>query len=204
MKTTRRTFLTGLGASAAGLLIAPYLKSSRIFAYGHARGASAVAQVALTRSATYDRTLVKQRVQHLFDSLGGIGDLFSAGKKVGIKLNLTGGSGSAGSAKLGGHPITEVMWTHPEVVRAVGELILDCGVSGNSIYLVEALWDTASFNNFGYRDVQTYLGAQMVDLNNTAPYSAFVQKAVGANKFTYDSFTVNQILADIDVSVSIP
>jgi uncharacterized protein (DUF362 family) len=160
--------------------------------------------VALTRASSYDRVLVKQRVQHLFDSLGGISDLFSAGKKAAIKLNLTGGSGSAGNTKLGGLPITEAMWTHPEVVRAVGELIMDCGVSGGSIYFVEALWDDASYNNFGYLDVQTYLGAQMVNLNNTAPYSAFVQMGVGANKFYYDSFTVNQILADIDVYVSIP
>lgn len=204
MKTTRRTFLTKAGASAAGLLIAPYLNPSRLFASGRAVAGSSLTQVALTRASSYDRTLVKQRVQHLFESLGGIGDLISAGKKVAIKLNLTGGSYWANDSKLGGLPITESMWTHPEVVRAVGELILDSGVSGSNIYIVEALGDIGSFNNFGYLTIQTSLGAQLIDLNYKAPYAAFVQKAVGVNKFYYDSFTVNQILADVDVYVSIP
>jgi uncharacterized protein (DUF362 family) len=96
------------------------------------------------------------------------------------------------------------MWTHPEVVRAVGELILDCGVSGSNIYIVEALGDDASYNNFGYLVVQQYLGAQLVNLNKKGPYADFVDKPVGANKFFYSSFKVNQILADVDVYVSIP
>ena len=204
MKTARRAFLTRTGATAAGLLIAPYLKPFRLFSAGHTRGGTSLTKVALTRADSYERTLVKERVQHLFDSLDGISDVMHAGQKVVIKLNLTGGSYWASSPKLNGKPITEAVWPHPEVVRAVGELILDCGVSGNSIYLVEALWDDASFNNFGYRDVQTALGAQKVDLNKKAPYTAFVQLSVGAGKYFYDSFTVNQILADVDVFVSIP
>jgi uncharacterized protein (DUF362 family) len=127
-----------------------------------------------------------------------------SGKKVAIKVNLTGGSGSAFSPKLNGRPITESMWTHPEVVRAVGELIVDCGVRGSDIYFVEALWDTASYNNFGYLTVQRALGAQLVNLNNKDPYADFIDRPVGTNKFSYSSFRVNQILADVDVYVSIP
>ncbi len=204
MKSSRRTFLTNVGASAAGLLIAPYLKPGMVFANGNRTSSSFVAQVALTSASTYDRTQVKQRVQHLFDSIGGITDLMKPGKKVAIKINLTGGSGSALSPKLNGLPITESMWTHPEVLRAVGELIVDCGVSGSDITIVESLWDAASYNNFGYLAVQQSLGAQMVNLNNKDPYPDFVDKAVGAGKFFYSSFRVNKILADIDVYVSIP
>lgn len=204
LKSHRRTFLARTGATAAGLLIAPCLKPFSVFSVGRAGSGSLLTNVALTRADSYDRATVKARVQHLFESLEGIGDLMHAGQRVAIKLNLTGGSGSAASPKLNGRPITEAMWGHPEIVRAVGELILDCGVSGGSIYLVEALWDDASYNNFGYKDVQTYLGAQMVNLNKTAPYTSFVQMPVGANKFFYDSFTVNQILSDVDVYVSIP
>lgn len=204
MRISRRAFITKAGASAAGLFLAPYIKAATVSAFGQESRAAYLAQVALTRADSYDRALVKQRVQHLFDALGGISDIMQAGKKVAIKINLTGGSYWATSSKLNGKPITEAMWSHPEVVRAVGELILDCGVSGNNIYIVEALGDTASYSNFGYPDVQQYLGAQFVNLNNRDPYADFVDKAVGSNKFFYSSFKVNQILADVDVYVSIP
>lgn len=96
------------------------------------------------------------------------------------------------------------MWTHPEVLRAVGELLIDSGVSGNDIYIVEALWSTASFNNYGYADVKQSLGAQLVDLNATSPYAGFATLNVGSNSSYYGSFSVNGILKDVDVYVSIP
>jgi uncharacterized protein (DUF362 family) len=193
MKISRRSFITKAGASAAGLLIAPYLRSSNVFAYGRDNGLSRVTQVALTQAFSYDRSLVKQKVQHLFESIGGIGDIVKAGDKVAIKINLTGGGGDA-----------EHMWTHPEVLRAVGELIIDSGVNGNDIYIVEALWSTQSFNNYGYLEVKQSLGAQMVDLNAPAPYANFVTKDVGSNSSYYSSFTMNGILKDVDVYISIP
>lgn len=204
MKSSRRQFLRTIGTTTVGVLVAPYLKSTNIFSYGHQAAAAKVAKVAITRGSTYERTFIKNRVQHLFESMGGIGDVVKTGQKVAIKINLTGGSGSAYSSVLHGVPITESMWTHPEVLRAVGELLVDAGVRGSDITIVEALWDSASFNNFGYLDVQKGLGAQMVNLNNQAPYSAFINRQVGSQKFYYNSFTFNQILADVDVYVSIP
>ena len=193
---TRRRFLGALGTTAAGLVIAPRLVSGRNGAYA--------AQVAVTQADAYTRATIRQKVQHLFESLGGISDVVKAGDKVAIKINLTGGSGSASSSALHGVSITESMWTHPEVVRAVGELIIDCGVNGSDITIVEALWDDASYDNFGYLTVQQSLGANKVNLNNAAPYPAFVTKNVGDLKFYWDSFTLNQILADVNVYVSIP
>jgi len=193
-----------IGATTAGILVAPYLKSANIFSYQHQAQAAKLAKVAITQGTTYERTFIKSRVQHLFESLSGIGDVVHAGQKVAIKINLTGGSGSAYSSGLHGVPITESMWTHPEVVRAVGELLIDSGIRASDIYIVESLWDAASYNNFGYLDVQRSLGAQMINLNTKDPYSAFIDKQVGSNKFFYSSFTMNQILADVDVYVSIP
>ena len=203
-RITRRAFLGRAGASAAGLLVAPYFMSSPILAGEPEAGVLSGTPVALTQGDNYDRTFIKQRIQHLFDSLGGIGDVVKTGDKVAIKINLTGGSGSAGSPALGGVPITESMWTHPEVLRAVGELLIDAGVSGGDITIVEALWDDASYNNFGYKDVQLGLGAKMVNLNAVSPYSAFVSMPVGSNKYNFNSFTVNQVLSDVNVYVSIP
>jgi uncharacterized protein (DUF362 family) len=201
---SRRNFLGALGASAAGLFVAPYFKSGSIFAADLPAASAYSAQVAVTQATSYDRTLIQQKVQYLLSQIGGIGDLFSSGKKVGIKINLTGSSSYATNPALKGVPITECMWTHPEVLRAVGEAILDCGVRPSDIYILEALGDAASYNNFGYSDVQTHLGANMVDLNNAAPYSDFITREVGSNSFFWSTFTLNQILADIDVYVSIP
>jgi len=201
---SRRKFLRTLGTSTAGLLVAPYIKSQNIFAYGHEGNSQYLSQVAVTRHDNYERVKIKQKVQHLFDAMGGIQDVVSAGDKVAIKINLTGGSSSANDPKLQGVNITECMWTHPEVVRAVGELLIDCGINGNDIYIVEALWDEASYNNFGYLEVQQDLGAQMVNLNNKEPYTNFVNKEVGEKRFFYEYFTLNQVLADVDVYVSIP
>ncbi len=189
----RRTFLKTLGATGAGLLIAPYLKSANLLSGRYSGDPTYLAQVAITQADNYDRSLIKRKVQHLFESLGGIGDVVKSGDKVAIKINLTGGSGDA-----------EHMWTHPEVLRTVGELIIDSGVSAKDLYIVEALWSADSFNKFGYLEVQQSLGAQMVDLNSPAPYGNFITKTVGTNASNYVSFTMNQILQDVDVYVSIP
>jgi len=201
---SRRSFLARLGASTAGILVSPHLISDRSYARAFDDRSPSLTQVALTRNASYTRSTIRQRVEHLFDSIGGIADVVRSADKVAIKINLTGGSGSASSPRLGGLPITESMWTHPEVVRAVGELLIDSGVSGSNISLVEALWDAASFMDFGYEEVRQSLGAQMVNLNTPAPYPDFTDIWVGMNQFFYNSFKVNRILGDIDVYISIP
>ena len=95
-----------------------------------ARGSYAT-QVAVTQAETYERAPIKRKVQDLFDSLGGIGDVLKGGNRVAIKINPTGGSGSAFSPKFQGVPITESMCTHPGVLRAVGELVVDCGAEAS-------------------------------------------------------------------------
>jgi uncharacterized protein (DUF362 family) len=201
---SRRVFLTRVGLSSAGLFLVPSLITRGQAAFGGTSGVSSLTKVGITQASSYDRIVVRQKVQHIFEAIGGIQDVVKAGNKVAIKINLTGGSGSATSPLLKGVPITESMWTHPEVVRAVGELIIDCGVSGGNITIIEALWDDASYNNFGYLAVQQSLGAGMVNLNTKAPYPDFITRAVGPNNYFYSSFTLNNILSDIDVLVSIP
>jgi uncharacterized protein (DUF362 family) len=213
--SSRRIFLKRLGAATAGVLVVPYLKPSGVFAYGYKNASSYLAQVAITQTLNtqadnYDPASVKTKVQYLFDTLGGISDVVKKGNKVAIKINLTGGSGNAASPGLMGLPITEAMWTHPSVLQAVGELLIDAGVNGSDIYIVDSLWDTgptAPFganDSFGYAAVQKNLGCNMVDLNNPAPYSAFVTRNVGPIPLNFVYFKMNQILSDVDVYVSIP
>ena len=168
--SSRRIFLKRLGAATAGVLVAPYLKQSGVFAYEYKNTSSSLAQVALTQTLntpadSYDPVSVKAKVQYLFETLGGIGDVVKKGNKVAIKINLTGGSGNATSSMLNGLSITDTMWTHPAVLQAVGELLIDAGVNGSDIYIVDSLWDTgptAPFganDSFGYAAVQKTLGS---------------------------------------------
>jgi uncharacterized protein (DUF362 family) len=202
-KVSRRKFLNTIGAATTGLIIAPYIKSGSIFAYGYDDATQYVSKVAITGADNYDRMYVRQKVEHLFEELGGIGNIVKPGDRVAIKINLVGGSGSASSNRHQGRQIYETMWTHPEVLRATGELLIDNGVSPSDFYIVEALWDDASYNNFGYRDVQESLGAQFIDLDKKEPYDDFIEIPVGENGYHYESFICNRILNDIDVYISI-
>ncbi len=210
--SSRRTFLMKLGTAAAGLLVVPYLKPSGVFAYNHKRTSSYLATVAITNTSsspadiyTYDDPAggVKQKVQYLFDQLGGISDLFSSGKKVVIKINLTGGSGNASSPMLRGVPVTEAMWTNPAVIQAVAQLIIDAGVSASDITIVDSLGSGDSFTKSafkGYVNAQTALGCKLVDLSQ----GTFVDIPTGNGYFHFSSLHMNQILRDADVYVSIP
>jgi hypothetical protein len=88
-------------------------------------------RVAIARAASYDRKLIRQQVQGLFDNLGGVKDIVSRGDKIAIKVNLTGGTGALPAT---GEPATEYHILHPEVVRAVGELLRDAGAG--QLYIV--------------------------------------------------------------------
>ncbi len=193
-KFTRRSFLRTIGTTSAGLLVAPYITPSNILAFGREEKSSFLTKVAITKADNYDRTFIKEKVQYLFEMIDGITDIVKPGDKVAIKINLTGGGSS----------VPYNMWTHPEVLRAVGELVLDCGVKSEDLYIVEAIWSDSSYNNYGYKDVQNSLGAKLVDLNKPDPYDNFIQKEVGSTSFNFSSFTLNQILSDVDVYISIP
>ena len=211
-KFSRRRFLTTLGTTTAGLLAAPYLKSANVFAYNHNQADSYLATVAITNTLNtpadtyiYDDVTggVKQKVQYLFEQLGGVSDIFSAGKKVVIKINTTGGSGNATNPKLQGVPVTEAMWTNPAVVKAVTQLIIDAGVSPNNITLAESLGSGDSYSKSafqGFVEIKNSLGCNLVDLSS----GTFVDVSTGSSYFNFPLITMNQVLRDTDVYVSIP
>ena len=212
MNSSRRDFIKKAGTAVAGLFVAPYLKPSGILGYEHKRSSSYLATVAITNtintpadSYIYDNADggVLQKVQYLFEQLGGISDLFSNGKKVVIKINLTGGSGNATNDKLNGVPVTEAMWSHPSVVKAVVQLLIDAGVSASDITIAESLGSTDSYSNTvfqDYVDIQNSLGCNLVDMTK----GTFVDISTGSGYFNYPALTMNQILRDTEVYVSIP
>ncbi len=228
MNPSRRNFIKHVGTAAAGLLVVPYLKPSGVFAYNHMQSPSFLATVAISNTAStpadsyvYDDPGggVRQKVKYLLDLLdetqsGAVSALFAKGKKVALKINLTGGSGTASSTKLGSYTITEAMWTHPAVIQAVGQYILEAGVNPSDLYIVDSFWDATwqnpgstvpfgSNDRFGYRAAQQALGCNVVDLND-ATAANIMDVSTGTNYFNFDKLTMNKILPSIDVYVSIP
>ncbi len=157
-----------------------------------------LSQVAIAQATSYDRAIVRQQVQALLDGLGGLDDVISRGARVAIKTNLTGG---AGTRPLPGVPAIESYITHPEVVRALGELLRDAGAG--QLFIVEAVYDKDSYPLWGYTEVAEALGATLIDLNVPQPYGDFVSAPVGPDWFIYQEYTINPILQEIDAFVSV-
>lgn len=197
---SRRDFMKVMGLTAAGV----FIRSTAIGKTLSGTGGRTLSTVAATRQYDYDQDMIKQKIGYLFDELGGIGDVAGPGDKVAIKINLTGGSGWANHPNLQEVDIRECAWTHPTVLQAVGELLIDYGVAPSNIYIVEALWDDSCYNDYGYLDVQNYLGAQKVNLNEASPYAGFANISTGDDPYYYNYFIMNQILGEVDCYVSIP
>jgi uncharacterized protein (DUF362 family) len=160
---------------------------------------AAPARVAIAQAASYDPQLVRQQVEAVFDSLGGLQDVIKAGDKVAIKVNLTGGINSASPPAVA--TATETYVTHPAVARAVGELLRDAGAK--EIYIVEAVWEWASFETWDYVAMAQDLGAKLIDLNDSEPYTDYASTPVGRDWFVYEKFTFNHLLEEVDALVSV-
>jgi uncharacterized protein (DUF362 family) len=155
-------------------------------------------QVAIARADSYDPKLVRRQVQAVFDDLGGLHDVIKRGDKVAIKVNLTGGTSAQ---PLAGLSAIETFVTHPAVVRAMAELLRDAGAA--AVYIVEAVYEWASYQDWGYVDVANGVGATLIDLNAAQPYADYASLPVGQNWFIYDRFTTNHILEEVDALVSV-
>jgi uncharacterized protein (DUF362 family) len=203
-KISRRRFLKMAGAVTGGTVLAgcgaPALTPTPTSSAPPApTAASPLSRVAITQAASYDPKLVRQQVEVLFDSLGGLQDVIKPGDKVAIKVNLTGGTRSAAPSDIITAPDRYV--THPTVVRGIGELLRDAGVK--EIYIVEAVWEWASFETWGYVTLAKELGAKLIDLNDPDPYTDYAAAPVGDDWFIYERFSFNHLLEEVDALVSV-
>jgi uncharacterized protein (DUF362 family) len=186
---SRRDFFKTMGLAAAGALVA----SCR------PEGVNSKSTVAIVQAASYDPKLIRQQVQSALDRIGGIADALKHGNRAAIKVNVT---GSKQMQQLNKLPEIETYHTHPEVVRAVGQLLRDAGIT--TLYIVEAVYAKAHWHDYGWDEVAKSLGATLVDLNDAAPYNDFVATPVAGTPNVYDKFTLNPVLSEIDAFVSIP
>jgi uncharacterized protein (DUF362 family) len=148
--------------------------------------------VVIGQQTSYERKTVKQTLQKMIEDMGGLSWTVSAGGKVALKVCLPAGAGAIENHRFG---------THPEVVRALGELLLDAGAG--QLYIVEALADAGAFAAWGYEEIAQSLNATLVDLNQPAPYDAFGEVEVGPASLVYPKFTVNQLLNEVDTIISL-
>ena len=199
----RRTFLKTVGAASAGLTLAAC--QSRLSTPAPAtalppgRTDTPAATVAIVQAKTYERKLVRQQVQAALDALGGISDIVRPGASVALKVNLTGGTSCPQVGKV---PRVESYWTHPEVVRALGELLRDGGAK--RLYIVEGVFTDDSFAAGGYAEVAQALDATLVDLNYPESSQNYYTASVGKGWLIYESFRFHPVLDNVDVFVSVP
>ena len=156
------------------------------------------ASVAIARVNRYDPLLLRQQMEGMFQSLGGLADLVRPGSRVGIKLNLTGGTWWDTPDK---PPATEYFVTHPSVAGVLVEILRDLGAS--QVTLMDGLGDPASFEKWGYAEMAKKLGAQLVDLCLPSPYASFMLFPVGSNSLVYPQFYLHPTLHELDVFISL-
>lgn len=196
---SRRDFLRLTGAMAAGLLVSgcqpeqPASLEAPTSAPSTSKFPVAIGQV-----QTYERAEIENQLQTLIDQLGGLGDVVKPGDTVAIKPNLTGG---VYSGVLQGYAPVDSFITHPEVVRALVKQVQAAGAK--EVFIVEAVYEWESYQQWGYEDIASDLGVKLIDLNDSKPYSNFMDTAVGLNSFIYKTFTFNQILNEVDVFMSV-
>ncbi len=193
---SRRDFLRLTGVVAAGLLVNG-CQAEQAMPSATQPSANKPA-VAIGQVGTYDRAAIERQVQERIDQLGGLGDVVKPGDTVAIKPNLTGGTSSE---RVPGVRPEDSFVTHPEVVRALVKQVKAAGAK--EIFIVESVYEWASYTEWGYEARASDLGVKLIDLNEAKPFSDFKEKLVGAGHFIYDSFIFNQILSDVDVFMSV-
>ena len=194
---SRRDFLR-LGGVLAGSLLVGGCKPEQAASTATQIPNPSNPAVAIGQVRTYEREVIESQVRALIDQLGGLGNVVKPGDSVAIKPNLTGGTSSA---RVPGFSPEESFVTHPEVVRALVKQVKAAGAK--EIFIVEAVYEWASYTEWGYEDIASDLGVTLIDLNQAKPYADFKEKVVGTSKFIFDSFIFNQILSDVDVFMSV-
>lgn len=199
---TRREFLGVMGAAALATVATAcqsQLPQTPAAVANVAKKPATRPVVAIATANNYDPVTVRKQVRALLDATGGLKGIVSTNSSVAIKVNLTGG---VSSRPIPGVSAIESYVTHPEVVRALGQFVLEAGAK--KLYIVEAVYEDASWSTWGYRTIAESLGATLVDLNNTWPYNDFAQAPVGDGAFLYQNFNLNRVLQEVDVFMSAP
>jgi uncharacterized protein (DUF362 family) len=154
--------------------------------------------VAIGQADTYEPALLRREMERMLSETGGLNGKVKSGSRVGIKVNLTGGTWWDA---IGKPPATELFVTHPAVVRALGELLLDLGAV--KLAIMDGLGDETNFRKWGYVDTAKPLGAKLIDLCKPDQYVDFKPFPVGSKAYIYDQFDLNATLDEFDAFISV-
>ena len=214
---SRRRFISAVGLSSAAVLAGCSKSSTQPSALNAPKKAPinppagsplSTSNKSLTTVATndinsYDYSTLRSNLESAVSALGGLNDICPKGGTVGIKINLTGGQSNVEKAiKNFGLEPQDLYLTHPTVMQVVAELFKDAGAG--RIIFVEAINDYETVDKYGYNDVIGYVGAELVDLNSTKPYSSFVEMTIPSPVSKFTKLTHNGVLYDLDCFVSLP
>jgi|MudIll2142460700_1097286.scaffolds.fasta_scaffold102122_1 uncharacterized protein (DUF362 family) len=204
---TRRDFLRLTGLAAAGVLLGSCAPKAaeETAVVAEATSPAAVAptvsefpRVAIGQAKEYTLDVIREEVAKLIDLLGGLGDVVKSGDSVAIKTNLTGG---VKSAPVPGYTAIESFVTHPLVVQALIEQVQTAGAK--EVFVVESVYEWASYSQWGYEEIAEATGAKLIDLNQTDPFDKYDEAPVGEGSFVYPSFIVNKLIRDVEVFMSV-
>ncbi|RQW04343.1 hypothetical protein EH222_11285, partial [candidate division KSB1 bacterium] len=137
---SRRRFLSTIGV-ASGVLLTGCGKDNPTKPTGdNPINLPESSAVAVGEVKIYDFNTLKTKMIDMLDKLGGLGDLIKSGDTVGMKINLTGGTGQADNWQRDtGVNAVDSYWTHPQIVNVVGQLAKDAGAS--KIVILESYYD---------------------------------------------------------------
>lgn len=158
---------------------------------------SYTSSAAIGQINTYEVSQLRAKLQEMFQQLGGLADVIRPGARVTIKPNLTGTTWTDPGLPA---PATDLFVTHPALVQALSELLIDAGAG--RIQIVEGLGDESIFQAWGYSDVAARLNAQLINLCKPSPYSDYVAFPAGPARQIYDVFYMNAALKEVDVFIS--
>jgi uncharacterized protein (DUF362 family) len=212
---TRRDFLTKSGWAVTGMALTQVAATGLAVSGMTVSGMSATgcsdrkknasniptdvkSKVAIAKADNYDLQILRSRIRNMFDQIGGLSDIIKPGARVAMKVNLTGGLFfSKEYAKTG----IDAHWTHPSLVQAVGEAILDAGAK--ELFIMESLYEDTTYELAGYPEMAKALGARLIDLEKPDPYVDYIRQKTGDDWLVYEEFIFNRLVMEADAFVTI-
>jgi len=191
----RREFIRGLSTTVAGLCWCSTKSWSAM--------AAPTGPVAVAKCSTYSPEVLST-LERMFDQLGGLRRLVE-GKTVAVKLNLTGRV----TDRVGGLPVEQTHWAHPQVVGATVHLLGKAGARrirllestmapGGSLeeFLLEANWQPRDFANAAS-------GVEFENTNFAGSGKKYSRLPVPGGGLLFRAYDTNHSYEDCDVFVSL-
>ncbi len=191
---SRREFIQGLSAAAAGFYFAPS---------GLLASAAPTAPVAVARCTAYGSEVLTT-LAGMFDQLGGLAKLVK-GKTVSVKLNLTGSPSGFRGLSSG-----QTYWVHPQVAGALVHLLGKAGARRIRLlesptaspvrtlqeYVLPAKWQPADF-------ASAASGVEFENTNYPGSAGQYARLTVPGGGLVFTAYDVNRAYEDCDVFVSL-